>query len=240
MGIFDSYADKEALLKDIAREITESQNDKGETVYKLQNRDADNYRAKYEAEVKNAKSQREKKQEAEAKLAEALAAREKDAVELESLRALNPADLKATLQKYVDQSAEAAAKIKSLEKELVPLREKTQEYEARETRQKIEAELVENARKLNCCDTAMRDVRRLAPMFHITESGVIMSNDNRLISEVLEAEIQQSPHWLKRSQSAGANPGTTPLSNEARFQQALKGTDFAAVIANAPRQPVQK
>lgn len=239
MGIFDSYADKDALLKDIAAEIMESQNDKGETVFKLQNRDADNYRAKYEAEVKNAKSQREKKQEAEAKLAEALAAREKDAVELESLRALNPADLKATLQKYVDQSAEASAKIKSLEKELVPLREKAQEYEARETRQKIEEELVENARKLNCCDTAMRDVKRLAPMFHISESGVIVSNDNRLIPEVLQAEIEQSPHWLKRSQGAGANPGNTPMSNEARFQQALKGSDFAEVIAYAPRQQVR-
>ena len=238
MGIFNDYTDKDALLKDIAAEIIESQNDKGETVFRLQNSVADTFKTKYENEVKNAKSQREKKQEAEAKLAEALAAREKDAIELEQLRALNPADLKATLQKYVDQSAEASAKIKSLEKELVPLREKAQEYEARETRSKIEAELVENARKMNCCDTALRDVKRLAPLFHITESGVIMSNDNRLVTEVLQAEIEQSPHWLKRSQSAGANPGSGSLSSEAKYQEARKNGDYSGMIANAPRIPI--
>ena len=78
MSIFSDYKDKEELLKDITSEIVEAQNDKGETVFRLPNRDADNFRIKYEAEVKNAKSQREKKQEFEAKLNELQAAREKD------------------------------------------------------------------------------------------------------------------------------------------------------------------
>lgn len=239
MSVFDEYKDRASLLKDLEAEITEAKNANGETVYRLPNRDADNFRAKYEAEVKNAKSQREKKQEAEAKLAEALAAREKDSVELEQLRAMNPADLKATLQKYVDQTAESTAKIKALEKELEPLRASNQEYKERETRQKIETELVDAARKLNCCDSALRDVRRLAPLFHISESGIVISNDNKLVQEVLQEEIKQSPHWLKRSQSGGTNPGSSPLSSEAKFREALRGNDFTAVLANAPRQQVR-
>ena len=239
MGIFDEYTDKEALLKDLTAEIQESQNAEGVKVYKLLNRDADTYRSKYEAEVRNAKSQREKKQEAESKLAELTVQHEKDLVELQQLREMNPADLKTTLQKYVDQTAESTAKIKALEKELAPLRAANEEYKARETRQKIEAELVETARKMNCCETAMRDVKRLAPMFHISESGVIVSNDNKLIPEVLQAEIEQSPHWLKRSQSGGSGAGGVQMTSEAKFREALKGSDFATVLANAPRQQIR-
>lgn len=239
MSIFDDYQSKDELLRDLEAAIVESKGEDGTTTFRLPNGAAETFRAKYEAEVKNAKGQREKKQEAEAKLAELTALREKELVELHQLREMNPNDLKTTLQKYVDQTAESTAKIKALEKEIGPLREANQAYKARETREKIEAELVANARKMNCCDSAMRDVKRLAPMFRITESGVIMTEDNKLVPEVLQAEIEQSPHWLKRSQSGGVNPGNSPLTSEARFREALKGSDFGAVLANAPRQEVR-
>lgn len=235
MGIFDEYSDRESLLKDVAAEITETKNTDGTTVYRLQNRDADTYRAKYDAEVRNARSQREKKQEAEAKLAEITALREKDLLELEQLREMNPADLRATLQKYVDQTAESTAKIKALEKELAPLKAENEEFRAKEVRDKIEAELVKEARRLNCCETAFRDVKRLAPLFHINDAGIVVDKDNKLVPEVLQAEIEFSPHWLKRSQSAGANPGGSPIPSEAQFREALKGNNFDAVLANAPR-----
>lgn len=239
MGIFDEFNDKDELIKALTSEIQEVRNSDGVIAYRLQNRDADTYRAKYEAEVRNAKSQREKKQEAESKLAELTAQHEKDLIELKQLREMNPDDLKSTLQKYVDQTAEATAKIKALEKELVPLRAANEEYKAKETRQKIEAELVETARKMNCCETAMRDVKRLAPLFHITETGVIMSNDNKLVLEVLQSEIEQSPHWLKRSQSGGSSSGGAQMTSEAKFRDALKANDFAAALANAPRQQIR-
>lgn len=239
MSIFDEYKSKDDLLKDIELEVIETKNTAGETVYRLQNKDADTYRAKYDAEVKNAKSQREKKQEAEAKLAELNALREKDLIELQELRAMNPADLKTTLQKYVDQTAESSAKIKALEKELEPLRVQNKEYKAREIRERIESELVTQARKMNCCETALRDVKRLAPLFKIDENGIVITKDNKLVVQVLQEEIEHSPHWLKRSQSGGANPGNGTLSSEAKFREALKGKDFAAVLANAPRQQVK-
>ena len=239
MNIFTDYKSKDELLKDVATEILETQNDSGETVYRLQNRDADTYRAKFEAEVKNAKSQREKKQEAEARLAELTKENERNLVELNQLREMNPADLKSTLQKYVDQTAESSAKIKALEKELEPLRAANEAYKARETREIIEKELVATARKMNCSEPAMRDVKRLAPMFRVGEGGVVISNDGKLVAEVLQAELEQSPHWLKRSQGAGSNPGSAPLSNEAKFREALKGKSFADVLSNAPRQQVR-
>ena len=239
MSIFDEYTNKDDLLKAVATEIVETKNDNGEPVYRLQNKDAETLRAKYDAEVKNAKSQREKKQEAEAKLAELNALREKDLIELQELRAMNPADLKTTLQKYVDQTAESSAKIKMLENELEPLRKENKAYKAREIREKIEAELVMQARKMNCCESALRDVKRLASMFHIAESGVILTDDNKLVVQVLQEEIENSPHWLKRSQGAGANPGSGTLTSEAKFREALKGSDFGAVLANAPRMQVK-
>ena len=235
MSIFDEYTDRDVLLKDVASEIVESKNADGATVYRLQNRDAETLKAKYDAEVKNAKSQREKKQEAEAKLAEITALRDKDLIELEQLREMNPADLKNTLQNYVNQTAESQARIKALEKELEPLRKANEEYRARETREKIESELVETARKMNCCETALRDVKRLAPMFHINEAGIIVTKENKLVPEILQEEIEHSPHWLKRSQGAGSGSGSVPLTNEARFREALKSNDFAAALANAPR-----
>lgn len=238
MSIFDDYQSKEALLSDLQAAIVELQKDDGTVTYRLPNTAADTFRVKYEAEVKNAKNQREKKQEAEAKLAELTALRDKELVELQQLREMNPSDMKTTLQKYVDQTAESSAKIKELEKEIIPLREANRAYKERETRELIEAELVSQARKMNCCDSAMRDVKRLAPMFRIAENGIIMTDDNRFVPEVLEAEIEQSPHWLKRSQSGGSASGNATISSEARFREALKGSDFGAVLANAPREDV--
>lgn len=56
------------------------------------------------------------------------------------------------------------------------------------SRRRIETELVENAAKLNCCETAMRDVKRLAPMFHLNDAGVAVTDDGKLVVEVLQED----------------------------------------------------
>lgn len=239
MSIFDDYESKDALLRDIQAEIAESTNDDGETVYRLVNRQAETYRAKYEAEVKNAKSQREKKREAEDKLAEIMKQRDQELIELEELRKLNPADVRKTLTDYAEKAAAAEGKIKALQGELEPLRAQNEEFKARETRTRIENELTSGALKMNCSESALRDVKRLAPMFHLNEAGVAVTDDGKLVVEVLQEEIAQSPHWLKRSQAGGANPGAAAMTSEARFQQALRGKSFSDVISNAPRQNVR-
>ena len=236
MSIFDGYETKEELLRDIEAEITEETNDEGGRVFRLQNKLADAFKAKYDAEVKNARSQREKKQDAEARLAELTKLRDEELLELEELRKLNPKDMRATLKRFANSSAESAAKIEALEKELKPLREQNAAFKAREVREKIENELVTNAIKMNCCETALRDVKRLAPMFHLNDAGVATTEDGKLVVEILQDEIEKSPHWLKRSQSANAAPSATGVSSEARFREALKGKSFADVINNAPRQ----
>ena len=62
-------------------------------------------------------------------------------------------------------------------------------------------------------------------------------------SEALRDEIALSPHWLNRSQGSSANAGA-PLERGygdlARFQEALRGTDFAAVIRSAPRETPER
>ena len=181
MNIFDGYESKEALLRDIESEITEETNDDGATIFRLQNKVADAFKAKFDAEVKNAKSQREKKQEAEAKLQELTQLREKDLLELEELRKANPKELKTTLQRYVDETTSAKERIQALERELQPLREQNAAFKAREVREKIENELVTNAIKMNCCETALRDVKRLAPMFHLNDAGVATTSGNSTV-----------------------------------------------------------
>lgn len=236
MNIFDAYQSRESLLKDIEAAIVEEQGEDGATVFRLPNKVAEALKAKYDAEVKNAKSQREKKQDAESRLAELTELRNKELLELEELRKTNPSDLRSTLQKYVEETTQARGKIMALEQELKPLRAQNEEFKAKETRRRIEAELVENATKLNCCETAMRDVKRLAPMFHLNDAGVAVTDDGKLVVEVLQEEVEKSPHWLKRSQGGGSRSGTSTGSMESRFQEALRGSSFHDVIANAPRQ----
>lgn len=239
MGIFDGYETKEELLREVEALIAEDTNADGATVYRLPNKPADALRAKFEAEVKNAKSQREKKQEAEARLAELTQAREKDLLELEELRKANPRETRTALQRYVEQTAQYKSEIEALRNELDPLRKQNAEYREREVRAQIESELVDNALKMNCCETALRDVKRLAPMFRLNEAGVATTEDGRLVVEVLQDEIEKSPHWLKRSQSAAASPSVgSGGSMESRFREALKGNSFAEVIGNAPRKSV--
>ncbi len=241
MGKFSDFASKEELLKAIEAKIVETQNDDGETVYSLLNEDADNYRLKYEAEVKNAQKQRNGKQKAEQELAEAVAEKEELTRQVEELNKLNPSDLKETIQRYVSQTSELTRRNKELEAEIGPLREANDAYRRKETTAKIEEALVESAKKMDCCDSALRDVKRLASAFEINEAGLIVSKDNQqLVDEVLEEEIKHSPHWLKRSLSAGTNPPNAGMSNEAKFREALKGDDFGAVLANAPTIPIAR
>lgn len=238
MSIFDSYEDKESLLRDISAEITEETTADGGRVYRLINHPADAYKAKYDAEVKNARSQREKKQDLEARLAELTKTREQELVELEELRKLNPEDVRKSLTNYAEKAVSAQKKIEALEHELEPLRKQNAEFKAREERARIENELTSNAIKMNCSESALRDVRRLAPMFHLNEAGVATTEDGRLVVEVLQEEIAQSPHWLKRSQTANAAPSSMAMTSEARFREALRGNSFSDVLSNAPRQKV--
>ncbi len=242
MGKFTEFSSKEELIAAIEAEIVETQNDDGVTVYSLNNKDAENYRAKYEAEVKNSQAQRKNKQAAEKELAEMRALNESLAEQVEELNKLNPEDLRKSLQQYVNEKTELAKKIKELQAEVEPLREENAAFKAEKTTATIKKALLEEARKRNCRDSALRDVERLAGDFIVDPDTdlIVREKDQKLVSEVLDEEIALSPHWLQPSQGGGANPSPTGnVSNEAKFQQALKGNDFDAVLANAPRVQVR-
>ena len=236
MGIFDKFASKEELIKALESEIEEMDDADGTAYYRLADRGT--IRSKYNEEVDNARKQRNLKQEAQAKYDSLLKERERDLVELEELRKFKPDDMKANLQRYIDQSAESASRIRALEEQLAPLKKENEAYKKREQRAVIETALVEAAHKMNCVESAMRDVKRLAPMFHLSENGVPLSEDGKTVSEVVKSEIEQSPHWLKRSQGGGSASGYGVSSkgySQSKFQEALKSNDFAAILANAPR-----
>ena len=242
MGKFTEFSSKEELLAAIEAEIVETQNEDGVTVYSLSNKEAENYRAKYEAEVKNSQTQRKNKQAAEKELAEMRALNESLVEQVEELNKLNPEDLRKSLQQYVNEKTELAKKIKELQAEVEPLREENAAFKAEKTTATIKKALLEEARKRNCRDSALRDVERLAGDFIVDPDTdlIVRKKDQKLVSEVLDEEISLSPHWLQPSQGGGANPSPTGnVSNEAKFRQALKGNDFDAVLANAPRVQVR-
>ncbi len=72
---------------------------------------------------------------------------------------------------------------------------------------------------------------------------VVCSSGSLSSRKVPSDEIALSPHRLNRSQGSSADAGA-PLErgygDRARFQEALRGTDFAAVIRSAPRETPER
>ena len=240
--IFDDYSDRAELLRALDDSIAELDSDDGAKRFRFANADADALRAKYELATRAAEREARKLRE----LQERLDASERRAAasdaELERLRENSrPNDeSRDALRRYRDETAAARARTAALEAELAPLRAENERYKAAERRRAIEEQLVAEARKLDCCESALRDVRRLAPIFALNDDGVAVSEDNRLVSEVLRDEIALSPHWLNRSSGAAASSGAnapTRYDDRALFQEALRSpdADFAELVRRAPR-----
>lgn len=239
MGIFDEYSSREELLSAVESAI--SQRDDGErgAVWRLVDDERDALKRRCETATRGLERARKRGDELESKLAQADQERATIAAELERLRnaARSPEDVQATLNRYAQQASASQSKVAALEAQLAPLREENARYKERETRREIERQLVEAARRLDCCETAMRDVKRLAPMFRVNEDGIAVTEDAKLVSEVLREELALSPHWLNRSRGGAADPGSErdAFGARERFQNALERGDFDDVVRYAPR-----
>ena len=95
---------------------------------------------------------------------------------------------------------------------------------------------------MDCCETALRDVRRLADALRLDETGRAVDRDSRSVEDVLREEIALSPHWLKRSRGVEASPGVDSPSHGSRerFLDAMKRGDFADALRYAPKTPVAR
>ncbi|MBQ9873734.1 MAG: hypothetical protein IJM30_04670 [Thermoguttaceae bacterium] len=238
--IYDGLPSREELLRALETRIERTTGSDGRELYRLRDREGDELRAKIEAATQTAAAETERRRDLQSRLDAANKERESYLVELEKLRAeaASPSDARAELRKYVERATASQAKIVALEAELKPLREEVQSHRERETRAKIEAQIDDAARKLRCRETALRDARRLAPMFRLNEAGIATTDDSRLVSEVLREEIERCPHWLEPSQGADASAGRIDagrLDRDALFRQALESGDFAEAIKYAPR-----
>ena len=111
--------------------------------------------------------------------------------QVEELNKLNPEDLRKSLQQYVNEKTELAKKIKELQAEVEPLREENAAFKAEKTTATIKKALLEEARKRNCRDSALRDVERLAGDFIVDPDTdlIVRKEDQKLVSEVLDEEI---------------------------------------------------
>lgn len=245
MNAFDEYSSREELLRAAQESIGETIGPDGKRVFQLRDDNIDALRTKYENAVRELAQEKRMRAEAERRSQDFAAKHADETAELERLRAETaaPNELRETLRRYMAQSNESRAKLTALEAELQPLREENAAYKAKETRAAIEAQLVEQARKLNCCESAMRDVKRLASEFRLDAAGNAVGLDSRSVEETLRAELQFSPHWLNRSQGAeatGNGSGTNARNDRELFAKALRENDFIEALKHAPRERVDR
>ncbi len=245
MNLFDEFTDRSELLRAIESEIIEAPNADGVTAYRIANREADALKAKCEAANRAAAREEKKRRELELKLDETLRKNAENDLTLERLRAESgkSRDTDDALRRYVDLTNAARARAAQLEAEIIPLREENARYKERETRREIERQLVEAAKKMDCCESALRDVRRLAPQFALNDDGLAVTEDSKLVAEVLAEEIALSPHWLNRSQGGMANPGALadPIAARDFFRATLddENANFDDVLNAAPKSRVR-
>jgi len=240
MNAYDEYESREALMRAVESQITQTSSEDGKTVYRLSNNELDTMRAKYDAATKTVDSESKRRREIETRLNELTQERAETLAELERAKAdaASPNELREALRRSVEQASASKTRVAALEAELQPLREENEAYKKRETRAKIETQLVDAARKMNCCESALRDVRRLAPLFRLNDAGVAITEEGKLVVETLQEELALSPHWLARSQGGSASSGRidAPFDSREKFLEAMKSNDFAAVLRNAPRE----
>ncbi len=239
MNAYDEYETREELMRALESQIAQTSLEDGRIVYRLRNNELDALRAKYDAATRSVDSESKRRREIETRLNALTRERDETLAELERAKAdaANPNELRDALRRSVEQANASKARVAALEAELKPLREENDAYKKRETRAKIETQLVDAARKMNCCETALRDVKRLAPLFRLNDADVAVTDDDKLVVEILQEELALSPHWLARSQGSEASSGKleAPFNAREKFLDAMKNNDFAAVLRNAPR-----
>lgn len=240
-SVFENYATREELLRAAEESILENESPDGAKVYRLADPERDALKQRCDRETRAAARELKLRKEAEEKLAQYEAERAAQIEELERLRLENtPNGSGEALKRYAEQNAAGRAKIAALEAELGPLREENAAYKAREARAAIESQLVDAAKKLRCRESALRDVKRLAPMFKLDEAGVALTDNAKTAEEVLREELALSPHWLDVSQGSAASAGLDRGAAASRelFEQALRSNDFAEALRRAPREYV--
>ncbi|MBQ1864869.1 MAG: hypothetical protein II150_09850, partial [Thermoguttaceae bacterium] len=116
-NIFNDYASREALLRDVESAIAETTDGQGNPAFRLTGAAADELRAQRDELTRRADEEANARRELEEKLRAVAKERAREAAELERLRAEagNPDELRATLRRYVDEANAGRAKLAALE-----------------------------------------------------------------------------------------------------------------------------
>ena len=216
MDVYDDYATREELMSALEGAITRRDAGNGSFVWRFDATTRDAMTRRYESASQSAAQERRRREEAEAQLRDAQESRDATAAELARLREERGAGAGGIAEESRRRYAEQIAA--------------------------IEAQLGDAARKMDCCETALRDVRRLADALRLDETGRAGDRDSRSVEDVLREEIALSPHWLKRSRGVDASPGVDSPSqgSRERFLDAMKRGDFADALRYAPKTPVAR
>lgn len=248
MGIFEQFGSKEELLKAVEAAIqsqtvkTQGENGAQEEkdVFFIQNDAqglADELKAKYDAEIKNAQALRKRAQTAETRVSEL----EKENARLiatnEEFSKYNPEKQRDEINRLLAETGELKADNKRLTEERGKLDKVILDYKTKENDRIIEKALVDEATKLGIRPEAMRDVMYRRSMLEVSDIGTVQTKgEGTPIADFLKSEFDNSPLWHPQSQGGGSNPGTGNGRPDSAtlFQEAKKNKDVGGMFANAP------
>lgn len=232
--MYSKYESLEELIESIKKEVKNTED--GKFYLPEPKNDATEALSKLDKEIESNKKYRQRAQEAEKMNEELKAALEQKESLITELNGINPAELREKAQKMATEIAEAKSKADKLEKEAGPLREELESFKRRDRETTIKKALVEEATKLGVRPEAFRDVERLASQVKIDDvDGLLYSADGKRLSDFLNSEIKQSPHWLPVSAGGASYSGSGTLDSRAeKYANAQKCGNITDMIANAP------
>lgn len=249
MGIFDQFSSRDELLKAVDAAIqTQTVTREGENgeaaseveVFFLVNEAqsaADGFKAKYDAEVKNAQNMRKRAQTAESQVAELKQENARLVATNEEFSKYNPEKQRDEINRLLAEIGQLKADNKGLTEQHAKLNEVITDYKSKENDRIIEKALVDEAAKLGVRPEAMRDVMFRRSMLEVSDIGTVQTKeDGTPVAEFLKSEFDASPLWHPQSQGGGSNPGNAngSMSSEALYQQAKQNHDVGGMLANAP------
>lgn len=246
MSVFGKFNTREELMKALEAAIqTEKVKPEGEDgketeVFFLPNDAlgaADEIKAKYEAEIKNAQNLRKRAQTAETQVAALQQENARLVATNEEFSKYNPEKQRDEINRLLAEVGQLKADNKGLAEKIDPLNKVIANYKHQENERIIDKALIDEATKLGVRPEAMRDVMFRRSMLEVSETGTVQTKGDGVgVAEFLKAEFDASPLWHPQSQGGGSSPGTGSggMSSEALYQKAKADNDVAGMLQNAP------
>lgn len=239
MSIFDKFETKEALLSEIEKSILSEKSEDGKESFFINDEskeEARELKGKFDAEVQNAKNLRKRAQTAESEVNTLKEEVERLKATNAEFSKYNPEKQRDEISRLLTEVGQLKADNKSLKDKIAPLTQTIADYRKSEDDRRIEKEIIDVATKLGIRPEAMNDVLYRKTKLHVSDTGIIETEDGVTVYDFIKSEYDSSPLWHPRSEGGGSNPGTSGKGNDntVLYQKAKEQGNIAEMIKYAP------